>query len=406
MLGWELPPHNSGGLGVACYQLCKALALRGVSIDFVVPYNDRHDNVDFMEVIPALPYPRQQLAAAGGAYDSRNFSEKTPRNHELPKGLREQQAAYTEAVCTIATRKKYDAVHAHDWLTFEAALVAKQKTQKPLIAHVHATEFDRAADVHFGGNPLVHDIEYTTLSQADRIVAVSQATKDLLTSRYAIPPQVIEVMHNSINPDELVPLEGENSYAYLSLMKQYGYKVVVNIGRLTIQKGLTHLLRAARLVIDKDPSILFLIAGCGEQYHELLELSASLGVSHNVLFTGTFVHGKQWRDAYAIGDMFVLPSVAEPFGITPLEAIGYGTPALISKQSGVGEVVRNVLKFDFWDIRKLADDIVAVAQHESLQAELIQNATDEFNTMSWHTVAEKCLQIYAKLPKTIGAASS
>lgn len=395
MLGWELPPYNSGGLGVACFQLCKALAQRGVSIDFVLPYNDKHEHSSFMNIIPATPYSADQLRLAGGAYhttttDSPNIDEG------LPQGIRQQQQRYISAVEQLVQKNDYDAVHAHDWLTFEAGLAARRRLRKPLIAQVHATEFDRAANLQSGGNPLIHEIEYTALSNADRIIAVSQATKQLLTGRYHIPPETIEVMHNSINPDELLPLDGPTSYPYLAHMKHYGYKVVVSIGRLTIQKGLTHLLRAARLVVDKDPSVLFLIAGCGEQYHDLLMLAASLGISQNVLFTGTFVHGKQWRDAYAIGDMFVLPSVAEPFGITPLEAIGYGTPALISKQAGVGEVLHNVLKFDFWDTQRLANQILALAEQPSLQQELLHNATQEFQAFSWRSVADTCLDIYHK----------
>lgn len=400
MLGWELPPYHTGGLGVACLQLCKALALKGVSIDFVVPYQDRHEQIDFMEVIPALPYSHEQLKTAGGAYDSQWLSEssrwrRAPDDRAVPGTLREQQLQYIRAVRSIAQAKHYDAIHAHDWLTFEAAQAARSEINQPLIAHVHATEFDRCGEQY--GNPLVHEIEYDCLQAADRIIAVSRATKKLISREYGIPPQAIEVLHNSINPDELEPLGDENLYVYLRLMKQHGYKVVVNIGRLTIQKGLTHLLRAARLVIDKNPRVLFLIAGKGEQYHELLELSAKLGISQNVIFTGSFVHGKAWRDAYAIGDMFVLPSVSEPFGITPLEAIGYGTPALISKQAGVGEVLRNTLQFDYWDHHKLADQILAMAEHHSLAGVLQANAAAELAGLSWHEVARKCLVIYHRL---------
>jgi glycosyltransferase involved in cell wall biosynthesis len=403
MLGWELPPYNTGGLGVACYQLCKALATRGVELDFVVPYQNRHDNVDFMEVIPALPYSYEQLRLAGGAYDSHRFSNEPAHAHGLLGNLREQQAQYTEAVHHIVETTQYDAIHAHDWLTFEAALAAKQHTRKPLVLHVHATEFDRSGDLEHGGNPLIHEIEYEALSAGDKIIANSQATKDIIVKRYAIPASAVDVMYNSINPDELPPLEGENAYHYLSNMKKHGYKVVVSIGRLTIQKGLTHLLRAAKLVVDKDPSVIFLLAGCGEQYHELLELSARFGISEHVLFTGSFVHGKQWRDAYAIGDMFVLPSVSEPFGITPLEAIGYGTPVLISKQAGVGEVLHNALKFDFWDTRLLAEQILAMAEHDSLRSTLLANATEEFNTMSWYNVADTCIKIYNAALQPAGA---
>lgn len=397
MLGWELPPYHTGGLGVACYQLCKALALKGVEIDFVVPYQDEHEAIDFMNVIPALPFAAQELRAAGGAYDSHSFSGQTfygQQGSHMPAGLREQQFNYTQSVRRLVQAKQYDAIHAHDWLTFEAGMAAKHHTNRPLIAHVHATEFDRSGEHH--GNPIVHDIEYNTLLMADRIIAVSHATKDLIAREYAIPSDKIEVMHNSIDTATIIPADAENAYVYLEKMKQHGYRVVVNLGRLTIQKGLTHLLRAAQLVVEKNPKVLFLLAGTGEQYHELLELSAELGIAENVVFTGGFVRGKQWRDAFAVGDMFVMPSVSEPFGITPLEAIGYGNVVLLSKQAGVGEIMHNVLKFDYWDIRKLADQILAVAEHESLRQELYNNSLQEFRDLSWHKVAERCQGIYQR----------
>lgn len=367
--------------------------MRGVSIDFVVPYMERHESVDFMRVLPALPYSAHDHAQSGGAYASAQFGEPS---HAPSVQLRTQQARYVAAVRTIAKTGNYDAVHAHDWLTFEAGQVAKQQLDKPLIAHVHATEFDRAGAAV--GNPLVHDIEYTTLCMADKIVAVSKATKAIIASKYAIPADKIDVLHNSINPAELEPLDAHNTYRYLQAMKAYGYKIVVSVGRLTIQKGLTHLLRAAGLVIAKNPKVLFLLAGTGEQYHELVGLSAELGIAKNVLFTGEFVRGKAWRDAYAIGDMFVLPSVSEPFGITPLEAIGYGTPVLISKQSGVGEVLWNALKFDYWDTERLADQIIAMATYPSLGSELHSRAFAEFNNLSWAKVASNCLALYSTLP--------
>lgn len=397
MLGWELPPHNSGGLGVACYQLCKALAIKGVEIDFVVPYQDKHDGIEFMNIISALPYSAEELRNAGGAYDSQSLSAGLllGSQSDRPGGLRDQQLRYTRAVQQIVKTKHYDAIHAHDWLTFEAATAARQYSNKPLLAHVHATEFDRAGE-HFG-NPIVHDIEYNTLVMADRIIAVSQATKELIARRYAIPAEKIEVVHNSIDPSALISADDTNLYQYLEKMKRHGYKVVVSLGRLTIQKGLTHLLRAAQLVIERNPKVLFLLAGSGEQYHELLELSAELGIAENILFTGGFVRGKAWRDVYAIGDMFVMPSVSEPFGITPLEAIGYGNAVLISKQTGAGEVLQNVLKFDYWDARGLADQILAVAEHAVLRQELLQRSQQEFQNLSWQAVAKKCHNIYEKL---------
>lgn len=223
---------------------------------------------------------------------------------------------------------------------------------------------------------------------ADRVIAVSQHTKDAIVKDYGIPADKILVAHNSLNPWELEPLDDANAYRYLSAKKASGYKVVASVGRLTIQKGLPNLLYAAKAVIDRVPKTIFLIVGSGEQYHELIELAARLGIARNVVFTG-FLRGKKWRDAYAIADLFVMPSISEPFGLTPLEAIGYGTPALISKQSGVSEVIMNCLKVDFWDIDEMANQITAVVQNNGLGRELHANSYHEFSRLSWGQCAEK-----------------
>lgn len=396
MLGWELPPYNSGGLGVACYKLCKALAVRGVEIDFVVPYTADH-GISFMNVMPALPFTPEELQTFGGAYDShawradKVFSKPTTHSGHLPVSLREQQALYTQAVKDIAASGDYDVVHAHDWLTYEAAIAAKESLQAPVIAHVHATEFDRSGE-HYG-NPLVHEIEAMGLNLADHVVAVSQLTKDILVREYQLSASKVSVVHNAIDPDDFSPVSSVNMYTYLHHMKAQGYKVILSTNRFTVQKGMTYFLRAAQLAIRKQPKLLFLLCGSGEQYNQLVELSADLGISQNVLFAG-FVRGKALRDAYEMADMFVMSSVSEPFGISALEAVGHGNVTLVSKQSGICEVVRNVLKFDYWDTAKLANYIVATAEHESLQTTLKVNAREEFQHFSWHRVAEKCKRLY------------
>jgi glycosyltransferase involved in cell wall biosynthesis len=396
MLGWELPPHNSGGLGVACYELCSALALKGFTIDFVLPYSQHNHDIPFMNILSATPYSVESIASLGGAYDSGAYkaASKTTPPHS-PSNLRDLQNLYVESMESILKHSSPDVIHAHDWLTFEAAVRAKQLTGKPLIAHVHATEFDRSGTNL--GNPVIHDIEYNALMMADRVVAVSQATKNIIAREYGIPQAKIDVLHNSINTADILPQTSDNTFAYLEQMKKLGYKVVVSLGRLTIQKGLTHLLKAAQLVVERDSKVIFLICGTGDQYYELLEMSAQLGIAENIIFTGEFLRGKAWRDAYSIGDMFVMPSVSEPFGIAPLEAIGHGTPALVSKQSGVSEVIRNMLLFDYWDHQKMADQILAVAQFDSLQHELYKNSREEFNQLSWHDVAQKCKRIYQQI---------
>lgn len=391
MLGWELPPHNSGGLGVACYQLCKHLAFKGVGIDFVLPYEAQHD-IDFMRVVPAMPINAQEFINLAGAYDTYcGKCMSSTCEHAYPTDLRGRQKRYGTFVEQYVRSAQPDVIHMHDWLTFEAGIKAKQITDKPLIAHVHATEFDRSGE-HFG-NPLVHEIEYTGLLMADRIIAVSQFTKDLIVREYNIPSDKIEVVYNSIDRAEIDSTITESTYVYLREMKKLGYKVVVNLGRLTVQKGVTYLLQAARKVLDVDDKVIFLIIGAGELRDELLEQAASLGIAQNVIFTG-FLRGARWRDAYAVGDMFVMPSVSEPFGITALEAAGYGNALLLSKQSGVCEVLRSILKFDYWDTQKLADYILAVASHNVLRDQLVADVGQEFGKVSWHDAAMQCRRMY------------
>lgn len=391
MLGWELPPNNSGGLGVACYQLCKALSKKPVDIEFVLPYNAPFDD-DFMTVTAAHPQGARVVLANAGAYDS--YKYVFDDGHEEWVDIIGQQKAYEHAVARLVEEKEFDVVHAHDWLTFRAGLRAKQAKNVPLILHVHSIERDRAGG--HSGNPLVREIEATSMLLADRVIAVSQHTKDAIVEDYGVPADKIDVVHNSVDHDVLdglLALDPANAYYYLTYMKARGYHVVANIGRLTIQKGLTTLLQAAKQVVAREPKTIFLIAGTGDQYFELVQMAADLGIAGNVVFTG-FQRGKNWRDSFAVADLFVMPSVSEPFGITPLESIGFGTPTLISNQSGVAEVLRNTLKVDFWDVDQMANQITSVIQNNALRDELQANAHRELERMCWDTAADKLFAIY------------
>ncbi|HEY5442384.1 MAG TPA: glycosyltransferase family 4 protein [Candidatus Saccharimonadales bacterium] len=385
MLGWELPPHNSGGLGIACYQLCKALSKQNVDIEFILPYPADYD-VDFMTVT-ATHEPGAKVVHPQAAYESQWYQPDGGGRWPVPN----QGQLYEQAVVRLAEERTFDIVHAHDWLTFRAALRVKEIRNCPIVLHVHSVESDRAGRPD--GNPVVQEIESLALRLADQIVAVSEHTKRAIMRDYGVPADKIEVIHNSIDAGSLAPLDEGNAYHYLTAMKALGYRVVVNVGRLTIQKGLPNLLRAAQKVIAQEPKTLFLIVGSGEQYHELIEQAAELGIGANVLFAG-FQRGKKWRDAFAIGDLFMLPSVSEPFGLTPLEAVGYGTPALISKQSGVSEVLNNCLKVDYWDIDEMANCITAVMRSPALQHELWQNAYSEYTRLSWDDAGTKISRLY------------
>jgi glycogen synthase len=389
MLGWELPPHNSGGLGVACYQLCKALSQKGADIEFILPYTADHD-IDFMKINAAHPQDVETVLKSGIAYDSFKYVKKTGEIEWVD--LFGQSAIYERAVERIVQLAEFDIIHAHDWLTCRAAIRAKEITGKPLIVHMHSIEADRAGK-DFAGNPLVREIEELSLLLADRIIAVSAHTKKAIVREYGIPADKIEVVHNSFDPGALIQSSGDNAYAYLDSLKRQGYKIVSNVGRITIQKGLPNLLQAFKHVVDHAPKSMLLIVGSGDQYYELIGLAAQLGISKHVIFAD-FQRGKNYRDVYTIADLFVMPSVSEPFGLTPLEAIGYGTPVLISKQSGVSEVIHNGLKVDFWDIHEMANKIVAVLQNDCLRDELHANSYREYERMSWDDAADRLFEIY------------
>lgn len=387
MLGWELPPHNSGGLGVACYQLCRALSKKQVDLEFILPYKAEH-NIDFMTVTSAHPQGVAEIIKSGIAYDSYKYvhEDGSVEWHDIYS----QQQMFEHAAARLASEREFDVLHAHDWLTFRAALRIKMMKGCPIILHVHSIESDRAGGS--GGNPLVREIESTSFMMADRIIAVSNFTKQAIVREYGISPERIDVVHNSIEVGD-IPAEFDNEYRYLSALKEQGWRVVCNIGRLTVQKGLPNFLLAAKEVVARRPKTMFLIVGSGEQFNELLAQAAELGIAKNVILTG-FQRGKNWRDSFRIADLFVMPSVSEPFGLTPLEAIPYGTPSIVSKQSGVSEVLNNCLKVDFWDVNELANQILAVVNNDVLRDELYRNAAKEYVRMSWNGAADKIFDLY------------
>lgn len=391
MLGWELPPHNSGGLGVACYHLSKALAHQGASIDFVLPYKARHDSVDFMEIHAATEL--EPLFETGlSAYSSFCDCDRGDCDHRQLGDIQAIQARYCKFVAGLVKKSKPQVIHAHDWLTMQAGVLAKQIAGVPLVVHVHATEYDRSG--LFDGNPLVHDIEQQGLLMADRIIAVSQVTKNLIVERYHIPPGIIEVVHNTLDASSLGPhVYNQDTYMYLESLRREGYQVVVSIGRLTIQKGMKYFMKAAARASERYDKLLFLIAGDGEERDELIQLSCDLGIGDKVFFTG-FIRGQRWRDAYWVADMFVMSSVSEPFGLTALEAAAHDTAILLSHQTGVGEVLSHVMRFDYWDTNTLADEMINIAASAALKNQLAQGARSEHDRISWQDVARRMTDIY------------
>lgn len=380
---------------MACYHMSRALAIEGASIDFVVPYSAIHSDASFMTVHAATtlgPLARDGL----GAYDSKDVPA-LPSQAGGKATIRDIQKQYIQYVEALVRKKKPDAIHAHDWLTMEAGIRAKELTGAPLIVHVHATEFDRSGELY--GNPVVHEIESQGLMTADRIIAVSNITKSIIVQHYNIPADKIDVVHNAIDVSALGAYSyDQRTYKYLEALKNEGYTVVATVTRFTIQKGLTHFIRAAARACERYHRLVFLLAGDGEQRDELIRLSAELGIADKVFFTG-FVRGKQWRDAYSVADIFVMSSVSEPFGLTALEAAHHNTALIITRQSGVGEVLHNIFKYDFWDVDALADQIIGIAASTALAENLKENVKHEYAKLDWHDVAKQCMMLYARLSK-------
>ena len=382
---------------MACLNLAQALVRNGAKLNFVIPYAAEHPDINFMKILHASqldPIYRY----GGGSYASLQIQEKIIPgvNSDHLVSIRDIQHEYCKYVDQYLDFHHPEIVHAHDWLTYEAGLIAKEKHGVPLVAHVHATEYDRAG-MH-DGNPIIHEIEYNGLMAADRIIAVSRHTKNLIHEKYHIPLSKIEVIYNSL--DEKYKNSNyhfdDQNYKYVESLKEKGYKVVSTVGRFTIQKGLPNLMQAASLAVRKNPKLLFIFAGDGEERNKLIEMSAEYGIAKNVVFTG-FVRGRKLRDIYALSDVFVMSSISEPFGLTALEAAHHGDVLILTHQSGVSEIIWSALKYDFWDTHKLADEIISVTSHSALANTLSENAAAEYTKLNWDKVAKKCMSVYNKV---------
>ena len=393
--GWDYPPMKNGGLGVACHGLTEELLAAGMEIVFVLPRlqptigdhrfifaNVTNTPAQIYSIeSPLLPYKSSQsfveIFLPGG------------KRVRLARTIMDEIHRYAEAAKAIAKAERFDIIHAHDWTSYLAGVAAKSVTGKPLVLHVHATSFDQA-----GGSNVdqeIYDIEQCSFDAADSIVAISNYTRDLIINRYSIDPQKIEVVHNGIKPQhpkQLTPV--------LKELKEQGKKIVFYHGRITIQKGVDYFVRAARRVVDVDKDVVFVISGWGDMEREIMELVGKLGLSQHVIFAGAL-----WEDdrdrMYQAADLLVMPSVSEPFGLVPLEAMQHGTPALISKQSGVAEVLTHVLKVDFWDIDDMANKILAALRYTALHKQLVHEGRRELLRITWKRAAEKVIALYHKL---------
>lgn len=409
MFGWEFPPYNKGGLGTACYGLTKGLNNKGVSVTFVLPkiagspdnqsshvnllfaddYYVGNDKLKFLTVNSLLmPYISQEEylyrhSTISGVIKKGGMS--STGDDLYGSNLYEEVYRYAQKAKLIAALEKFDVIHAHDWMTYQAGLEAKRVSGKPLVVHIHATEFDRTGGN--GVNQYVYDIERAGLHGADKIIAVSNLTKNMVVEHYGIPPEKIEVVHNAVTFNNNTFNKNESSSSE---------KMVLFLGRITLQKGPDYFLYAAKKILDmvgNKMNVKFVFAGSGDMENQMIKKAAELGISNNVLFAG-WVKGKELDRLYAMADLYVMPSVSEPFGITPLEAMRNNTPCLISKQSGVSEVVSHCLKVDFWDVDEMVNKIMGVLKYKPLYNCLKDNGAQEVKKFNWDIPAEKCVSVY------------
>jgi len=410
MLGWEFPPFISGGLGTACYGLTKAMDKLGVNIVFVLPetcvgqqiggikirggresqesgFPDVFKNVRFRAISSLLKPYIGSGTHQSGVSKSRQMKANNIRLTQISDAdnynvdMYSEVYRYAEKAAKIAATEEFDIVHAHDWMTFPAGVNISQASGRPLIVHVHSTEFDRSGE---NINKMIYDIERQGMHAAAKIIAVSNFTKNLIVRHYGVPSEKVEVVYNAV--------ECNNDGTSQSLTDRPD-KIVLFLGRITMQKGPEYFLYAAKKVLEVINNVKFVMAGSGDMMHRMVELAAQLGIGNKVLFTG-FLRGYDVDRAYQMADLYVMPSVSEPFGIASLEAMRRNVPILVSKQSGIAEVIRHALKVDFWDINEMANKIIGVLTRPQLQATLRKNGFSESCRFRWEDSALKVKKVY------------
>ncbi len=396
--GWDFPPSRNGGLGVACFGLTRELIdQNGVEVIFVLPkkqevigtprfvFADREIKVTVREVSSSLvPYQSgASVVESFVGYDAVGTPLYTART------ILEEAHRFAAQAAVIARTETFDLIHAHDWTSYLAGMAAKHVSGKPLILHVHATSFDQAASVNV--DPSIFNIEQQAFAYADSVVAVSELTRQIIIQKHGIAPEKVTVVHNGC--DTFEPVRHKES---LRDLKAQGKKIILYHGRITIQKGVDYFVRAARRVVDVDPNVVFVISGWGDMQSQIIRLVGEMGLSGHVIFAGALWEEERDR-MYQSADLVVMPSVSEPFGLVPLEAMQHGTPSLISKQSGVAEVLTHVLKVDFWDTDEMANQILAALRYPVMHQQLRESGRREINRLSWAEAAKKLYQLYKRL---------
>jgi glycogen(starch) synthase len=423
MLGWEFPPFITGGLGTACYGLTKAMDQLGIRIVFALPKMVDSKYTTHVKLLTPSSRPAVTSAESFDVTELKNVRfatidsplqpYSTPELYlqKLEESIRQKRAIreakitsvsqlvksadyggnmyaevhrYAAVAAELAMTEEFDIIHAHDWMTYPAGIAVAALTGRPLIVHVHSTEFDRSGE-HV--NQMIYDIEKQGLERADKVITVSYFTRGIIISRYGISGDKVEVVHNGVERN------GHSDWPLTDTGIKKDEKIVLFLGRITMQKGPEYFLQAAKKVLNVMENVKFVMVGSGDLMHRAIEMAAELGIGQKVLFTG-FLRGEDVRRIYKMADLYVMPSVSEPFGIAPLEALDNDVPVIISKQSGVSEVLMHALKVDFWDVNEIANKIVAVLKYPPLQMTLKSHGNFEVRRLRWKDSAAKCARIY------------
>lgn len=412
MFGWEFPPHILGGLGTASYGLTRGMSMQeDMNITFVIPKPWGDEDQSFLKIIGAsntpivwrdiswetaksrvgkFMDPQEYFNLRDNIYADFNYMNTNDLgciefSGKYPDNLLEEINNYSIVAGVIARTYDFDIIHSHDWLTYAAGLHAKTVTGKPLVIHVHATDFDRS-----GGNvnPMVYNIEKNGMDHADHIICVSNLTRRIVIEKYHQDPSKVSTVHNAVEPlsPEKIAIER---------LTKVPEKVVTFLGRITMQKGPEYFVEAASQVLKNSNHIRFVMAGSGDMMNKMIRLVADRGIAHKFHFTG-FLKGKQVYEMLNSSDVYVMPSVSEPFGISPLEAMQCGVPSIISNQSGCSEILQNVIKTDYWDVDAMADAIYSICTHPGIAEYLKEEGKKEVDEIKWEYAGQKVRDIYNK----------
>ncbi|MFP4523119.1 MAG: glycosyltransferase [Candidatus Nanoarchaeia archaeon] len=436
MLGWEFPPYFAGGVGMVCYELTKELASQGINIDYLMPRMPLKLSQHIVHLLDASKLeprvsiqrvsPRIRKLGVTSFLQAYQTKESYQKTKELLQAMQQKERFFgtgantsgstnslygenlLDEVKLFAQRTKkvletrlslqkiskkrassYSVIHAHDWTTIPAAIQAKKILRKPLIVHVHITEFNK--NPGHGIHKDIYEVEREGFMQADKIIAVSNAIKQTLIDQYGVNGEKIEVVHNGgVN---MAPVQKR-----VHQLTADGSKIVSFMGRITAMKGPQHFVEMAKKVLEKCPKTKFIVAGTGDKLQECISKTNDMGIAEKFYFHGFYTR-EEAELLYDLSDVFVLPSLMEPFGVTPLEAMQKNTPVIVSKQSGVSEAIRHCFKVDFWDVDKMASHVVGLLTYPLLHKALTREGYKEAKAMDWNTPAKECVSIYEKLSK-------